>query len=167
MAKKNGFTLLETMIAVVIMGTGLLLLANSWTSSFSRVRKTQLTFEVASLLERKMTEIELEYRGKPLTEIPEEREDSFGDEYPQYTWKLNSQDLAIPDVSSTLSAQDGGVDQFTASLVKQLTEGLSKAVKEVTLTVVYKPPQGKTLEYTITTYFVDYDKELNFGMPTQ
>ena len=164
---KSGFTLLETLFAVVIMGTGLLLLSNSWTSAYSRIRKTQLTFEVASLLERKMTEIELEYRGKPLSEIPEEKTESFGEDYPQYSWTLTSQELAIPDISATMASQEGGVDPFMASLVKQLTEGLSKAVKEVTVKVTYKPPTGKGLNYSITTYFVDFDKEINFGMPSQ
>ena len=84
--KKNGFTLIETVIAMVILSSGLLLLANSWSGSFMRVRKTQLSTEVSALLERKMTEVEMEYTGKPLESIPEEKEDDFGSEYAQYSW---------------------------------------------------------------------------------
>jgi general secretion pathway protein I len=164
---KSGFTIIESLLAIVILSSALLLLTNSWSSSFQKVRKTQLNFEVASLLERKMTELEIEYRGKPLEQIPEERNDSFGSDgnMKAFTWKMESKQLEIPDVSASLTAQEGGADQFLMTVVKQLTEGLSKAIKEMKVTVIYTPPKGKTLEFAATMYFVDYDKELALGMP--
>ncbi len=167
-ASNTGFTLIETLLAMVILSSALLLLTNSWSSSFLRVRKTQQQFEVATLLERKMTEVEIEFKGKSLDEIPEEKSDNFGDKYPQYSWKLNSKKLEIPDLSSLLGGDDsGGSNQkMMMSLVKQMSETLSKAIKEVTVTVIFKPAKGKPLEYSVTQYFVDYDKEINFGMPT-
>jgi hypothetical protein len=65
-----------------------------------------------------------------------------------------------------LAAQEGGANSFMVGIVKQLSEGLSKAIKEVTVTVIYKEEKQKPLEYSVTTYFVDYDKELPMGMPT-
>lgn len=167
-ASNTGFTLIETLLAMVILSSALLLLTNSWSSSFLRVRKTQQQFEVATLLERKMTEVEIEFKGKSLDEIPEEKSDNFGDKYPQYSWKLNSKKLEIPDLSSLLGGDDGGGNnqKMMMSLVKQMSETLSKAIKEVTVTVTFKPAKGKPLEYSVTQYFVDYDKEINFGMPT-
>ncbi len=165
MNRRSGFTLLETLLAVVILATALIILANSWSAAFLKIRKTQQQFEVASLLERKVTELEIEYRGKPLEEIQDDRNGDFGSDFPQYKWKMTSRKLEIPDVSSAMTAKSGGADAMTISLVKQLTEGLSKAVKEVTVTVVLvaKP---KPLEYSITTYFMDFDKEMPMGMPT-
>jgi general secretion pathway protein I len=164
----QGFTLLETLLAVVILSSALLLLTNSWGSSYMRIRKTQRQFEVAALLERKMTDVELEYRGKSLDEIQEERgPEEIGEEYPQYQWKMTSRKLELPDISSTLASKEGGADAFTMGLVKQLSEGLSKAVKEVTVTIIYTEGKQKPLEYSVTTYFVDFDKELQMGMPTQ
>lgn len=50
--------------------------------------------------------------------------------------------------------------------MKQLMEGLGKAVKEVTVTVMYRPKTAsKTIEYSVTTYFVDYDKDISFAFP--
>lgn len=165
MKKNKGFTLIETMMALVILSSALLLLTNSWSGSLMRLKKTQLVFEVSSLLERKMTEVEIQYKGKSLDQIPETAEDNFGEEYPQYSWKLASKKLEIPDLSAALRAKSGGEDQMLLSLVKQLTEGLSKAVKEVTVTVVYKPESGKGAEYSVTTYFVDYEQDISFGVP--
>ncbi|WP_415064004.1 type II secretion system protein [Bdellovibrio sp.] len=157
--RKNGFTLIETVIAMVILSSGLLLLANSWSGSFMRIRKTQLSTEVSALLERKMVEIEMEYAGKPLDSIPEEKEDDFGSEYPQYSWKMTSKEFEVPDFSATLTAQAGGADELTLTIMKTLAEHMSKSIKEVKVTVVFKGPK-KPLEFSATQYFVDYDKQL-------
>ncbi|WII71933.1 type II secretion system protein [Bdellovibrio sp. 22V] len=163
--RKNGFTLVETIIAMVILSTGLLLLSNSWSGSFMRVRKTQLSTEVAALLERKMIEVEMEYQGKPLDSIPEEKEDDFGSEYPQYSWKMTSKEFEVPDISATLTAQAGGADELSLTVMKTLTEHLAKSVKEVKVTVIWKGAK-KPLEFSATQYFVDYDKEIQMpSMP--
>lgn len=164
MKSSQGFTLLETVIAMVIMAGALVLLSNSWGGSFMRIRKTQQTFEVAAMLERKMNDIELEYRGKSLDEIPDEKDGDFGSEYPQYAWKLKARKLEFPDISSALTAQEGGAGAMLMSMVKQLSEYIGQSVKEVTVTVVLTNNK-KPLEFSVTTYFVDYDKEMNFGMP--
>ncbi len=157
--KKNGFTLIETVMAMVILSSGIMLLANSWSGSFMRIKKTQLTTEISALLERKMTEVEIEYEGKPLDSIPEESEDDFGSEYPQYSWKMESKEFTVPDISATLYSQEGGVDEMSLKIMKGLTEHLGKTIKEVKVTIIYKGAK-KPLEYSATQYFVDYDKEL-------
>ena len=161
---KLGFTLLETLIAMIIMSTALLLLANSWSSSALRVKKAQLSFEIGSLLERKMSEIESKYNGKSIDEIQEEEEGDFGDEHPQYSWKLESKKLEFPGLAALLTSQEGGADQMTTMVMNQITEQLSKTIKEVKVTIVYKGSK-KPLEFSATRYFVDYTKELNLGVP--
>ncbi len=124
-----------------------------------RVRKTQLTTEVTALLERKMVEIEMEYAGKPLDSIEEEKEDDFGSEYPKYSWKMVSKDFEVPDFSATLTAKEGGANELTLMIMKTLSEHLKKSIKEVKVSVIYKGGK-KPLEFSATQYFVDYDKEL-------
>ena len=131
-----------------------------------RVRKTQLSTEVAALLERKMVEIEIQYAGKSVDSIPEEQADDFGSEYPQYSWKMSSRELEVPDFTASLTAQSGGADQMTLTIMKSLIEHLQKSVKEVKVTVVYKGAK-KPLEFSATQYFIDYDKPITPpGMPT-
>lgn len=163
--KAGGFTLLETVIAMVIMAGALLLLSSSWSGTFMRLRKTQQSFEVAAMLERKMNDIEIEFRGKSLDEIPEEKEGDFGSDYPNYSWKMSSKKLEFPDISSALTARDGGADQTLMGVIKQLTDVLGKSIKEVTVTVILAGPK-KPLEFSVTTYFVDYDKDISLGLPT-
>lgn len=160
MRRKEGFTLIEVLFAMLIMSGAILLLANSWSGSFMKIRKTQLTTEVAALLERKMVEVEIKYKGKPLESIPEEEGDDFGSEYPQYRWAMTSKDFELPDLSAGLTARDGGANEMFIQLMKTLTEHLKKTVKEVKVSVFYKGGGGNELEYSITTFFVDYDKEI-------
>lgn len=160
--RNKGFTLIETVLALVILSSGLLLLANSWGGSIMFVRKAQFSTEVTALLERKMAEIEIEYSGKSLDSIPEEKEDDFGSEFPQYSWKMESKEFEVPDISSTLTAQEGGADQTSLTMMKTLTTHISKSVKEVRVTIFYKGGK-KPMSFSATQYFVDYDREIQLG----
>lgn len=155
----KGFTLIEVMLAAVILATGLILLTNSWGGSYARLKKTKLNHELASLLERQMAIIDMTYRNKPLEEIKEEDGETFED-YPEYSWKMTSKPFEMPDLTSSLTARDGGADEMLLMVIKALTEHLSKAVKEVTVTVYANIGKGKPLEFSVTTYFVDYNKPI-------
>lgn len=124
-----------------------------------RVKKTQLSTEVSALLERKMVELEIEFQDKPLDSIPEEKEDDFGSEYPQYSWKMEAKEFQVPDFSASLTAQSGGADELTLTIMKTLSEHLSKSIKEVKVSVIVKGGK-KPLVFSATQYFVDYDKPL-------
>lgn len=160
--RKKGFTLLETLLAMVILSTGILLLTNSWSGSFARIRKTQLTNEISALLERKMVEIDAEYAGKSLESIPEEQAEDFGEEYAQYSWKMQSKELEVPDLSASMTAREGGANEMAIMIIRQLSEHLSKSVKEVKVSIIYKGG-AKPIEYSATTYFVNYDRQLSLG----
>lgn len=155
---KSGFTLLEVLIAMIILASGVMLLAQSWSSSFNRIKKTQKNVEIAALLERKMAETDMKYRGKSIDGIPETDGDEF-EGFPEYSWKLESKEFEMPDLTSVLIGRDGGVDQMMMTLMKQFSEHLSKSIKEVKITVVYKVKE-KEFEYSATMLFVDYDKQL-------
>lgn len=156
--KQSGFTLLEVLIAMIILASGVMLLAQSWSSSYNRIRKTQKNVEIAALLERKLAETDMKYRGKSIDSIPEDESDEF-EGYPEYSWKLESKKFEMPDLTSILIGRDGGVDQMMMQLMKQFSEHLSNSIKEVKITVTYKTKE-KEFEYSATLLFVDYDKQL-------
>ena len=149
---------------MMLMATALVLLANSWSAAFYRVKKTQMSFEMAALLQNKMNEYERKYRGKALAEIPDEETDTFGEDYPQYTWAMKSHKLVVPDISPLLTSKDRGADDMTLTLAKKLTDHLSETIKELQVTITYKHPK-KPIVVSATQYFVDYDKNLDMGIP--
>lgn len=128
-----------------------------------RVRKTQQAFEMSTLIERKMAELEVKYRGKPLESIAESDEGDF-ENIENFTWKMESRKLEIPDMTALLTGREGGADQMLLSVIKQMTEAMSKSVKELKLTVIYTKG-SKPIQHSVTTYFVDYDKEIALGAP--
>jgi general secretion pathway protein I len=156
---KSGFTLIETLLAMGIIASAVVLLSSAWSGSFASIRKSKMNYDVAILLQRKVTEIELEYGGKPLTEIPEETEEDFGKEFPDFRWKMTSKQLELPDISSSLVSRDEGANDMIITLFKQLFELLNKSVKEVKVSVFVKDNK-KEKEFSVVTYFVDYDQPL-------
>ncbi len=163
---KNGFTLIEVLVAVVIMVGGIMVMANAWSGNFLRVRNSRINNTAAALLERKMTEIEITYKDKPLEEIKESDAGDFGTMFPGYSWEMSSKEFEMPDMSGSLVAREGGADEMLITMVKTMTDFIKKSVKEVSVTVAFKPKKGNTIRHSVATYFVDYTKEMDVpGMP--
>ncbi len=160
--KKKGFSLLEVLISIVIIMGGLLLINMMTSGNTMRIRKTALNNNVATLLERKMTELEAKYRDLPLEQIPQEESGDFGSDYKQYRWTMKSQEFEMPDMSGVLIGRKEGVDDMLLTVIKQTQEYISQSVKEVQLSVFVKTPI-REIEYTISTYFVNYDSNLGLG----
>lgn len=157
---KKAFTLIEVVLAMMIMASGMFILTNSWSGTYARLKKTQVQVQLASLLERKIVEIETEYRGKPLDSIPEEKSDDFGSDFEGYSWQMTSQKLEFPDLSPVLAGAQGDNQNLDlASIMKLFSEHLSKTVKEVKITVTYKD-QRKPISVDVVIYMIDYDKPL-------
>lgn len=155
----RGFSLLEALIAMTILSSALLLLSNAWGGAFRSIKKGKQQHEVALLLERKLTELDLEFRGKPISEIPEEREEDFGKEFPNAKWKMKSKEFDFPDISSLLKSRDQGADEMAMTMFKTIAEHIKKSVKEVKVTVIVTADK-KPKEYSAVTYFVDFDQQL-------
>lgn len=173
MRNERGFTLIETMIATVIMAGALIVIGSSWSGNHMRIEKARVNANMAALLERKMTELELEYRDKPITEIKDEDQGDFGEEYKSFRWQMRSKEFEIPDMSGMIASQSGNNsnsnnNEMMTLIVKTVTDYVKTSVKEVTVTVFYKSPRVKTKEITqaIATYFVDYTKPISIsGLP--
>lgn len=156
---KKAFTLVEVILALMVMSSGLFILTNAWAGTYTRLQKTQIQVQLAALLERKVTELEREYKGKSLDTIPEEKEDDFGSDTPEYSWKMASRKLEIPDLSASLTSKDGGANENLLRIMKLFTEHLSKSIKEVKITVIHKGKK-KPVTADVTIYMIDYDRPL-------
>lgn len=158
---RKAFTLIEVIMALIVISSGLFILTNSWSGTYSRLRKTQIQVQLAALLERKVAEIEREYKNKSLDSIEEEKEDKFGGEVPDtYSWKMTSRKLEIPDLSPLIAAGDGGGGPTMMMVMKLFTDHLSKSIKEVKISVI-NTELSKPLIADVTIYMVDYDRPIN------
>lgn len=152
--KSWGLTLLEVIMALLILSGGLAALVTTWGGSASRMKKAQTIYEMTILLEKKLNEIEFEYRGKSVRSIPEEDSGDFGDSYPHYKWSLSSKMMEFPDLTPFLAPADGGVTPIFQTMAQQIQQILNQSVKEVTVKVTFTGGK-KELTYGVTTLFVD------------
>ena len=160
--RQFGFTLIEVIVAVAILAGGIIVVASAWSGNYLRIRKANLYNNVAILLQQKITELEAQYAGKPIEEIPEEKKGDFGSELPRYRWEISSQEFEMPDLSSILVNRDGGADENLLQVIQQTTQFINKSVKEVTVAVFVKS-RKKEIKFEVNTYFVDYNKDLAIG----
>ena len=166
--KQSGFTLVETVIAMVILALTVVTVGNAWSGNIFRVQKSRINSTTATLLQRKMTEMEITYQDRP-TEVPEELKGDFGAMYPGYSWEMKSKDFEMPDMSNLLIGRDGGADEMLLTMVRTVSDYIKQSAKEVQVTVVYKPTKAKSktaLRNSVTSYFIDYTKDISIpGMP--
>ena len=154
--KQKGFTLIEVVLAMMIMTVGLSIMATSWNSTYTRLRKTQIQVQLASLLERKVVEIERENKNTSIDNYPESKEDDFGTELPGYSWKMESQKFNLPNLAGIIG---GSEDNTLATIFKLFSEHLNKTVLEVKITVFFKDKKKK-YEASVVIYKIDYDRPL-------
>jgi general secretion pathway protein I len=161
--KSRGFTLLEVIIALFILAGTIIVLGTTWSGNFMRIRKSAMFNNVSTLLEQKMVEMEAKYKEKPLGEISESEDGDFGNDFPNYRWEMKSRDLKLPDLTPLLVGQEDGADETLISTMKQVTEYLSKVIKEVKVTI-YVQSGKREVEFSATQYFVDYTQGFG-GLP--
>ncbi len=95
----RGFTLLEVMIAVSIIAIALTVLFDSQSKSLSHATEVQFNSLAPMLASVKLAELE----GKIIS--PENDDGDFGDDFPGYTWKIETEDAIFqsPEALANLS----------------------------------------------------------------
>lgn len=154
--RQSGLSLIEVLIAMLILAGAFLVLGSSWSGSLLALRKTRLNTTVTTLLQKKMTEMEIKYREKPDDLTEEGEAGDFGGEFPEFRWEMKSRKLELPDMADALTARDGGASEMEIQLVRLFFESLKEAIKEMKVTVFYKLHDAKEMEYSVTTYVVKY-----------
>jgi general secretion pathway protein I len=158
--RSQGFTLLEVLVAMMILAGAIMVMANAWSGNFARIRNSRVNNTMAALLEKKMTEYEVRVKEKKVDDVPEEESGDFGSQFPGYRWEMKTQPFEMPNITGALSAREGGVDEMTMMIVKTTSDYMKEAVRELAVTVLYKGRVGGEIKHTATTYLVDYTKEI-------
>jgi general secretion pathway protein I len=115
--------------------------------------------KTAFLLDQIMSELQIKY-ARRILDIPASESGAFED-YPNYTWSMESKDFEMPDLRSVLVSGDGA-DDMTLLIIDKLTEYLNQSVKELKVTVTYTIGKS-SVDYSATTFMVDYNQPLPIG----
>ena len=155
--KKRGFTLIEVLIALVILSGATIIMSRIWAGNQQRVRKIADYHKVVYLMEKKITELEFEWRKKNFNYIPKEEKGDFKEEQ-YFSWSVKTQPLKLPDLQkiTSLTGQNNEIINQVVLVTSQL---LSQSVLEAKLTIHYKRGALKSA-YSLTTYIVDHNKEV-------
>lgn len=158
----KGFSLIEVLLATIILGGALIALSSTWSGTIFSFKKSEKVQIITSLLKSKTTELELKYSQLGFTAIPEAEDGDFGEEFSDLTWKSEVRDLEFPDLTSLMASKDGRIDETMRTVVKQMTDHFSKNIKEIRVTIFWASKKGKPVQYSSTTYIVNYAG----GLPT-
>ncbi len=169
----EGFTLLEVMIAMAIMLVAFSSILAIQSSSMNSALRSRQTHEVSMLAQFAMAMTEVEITGKKFEEISEEMSGQFESPYQDYTWTRKVKEVKLPNLSGISKAAEeasgGGSSaaqdeeaQKNGALLEQMTKlitnFLSKAVRQVTITVSWK--RGTTTQnYDVAMYWVDLNSD--------
>jgi prepilin-type N-terminal cleavage/methylation domain-containing protein len=165
-----GFTLLETMIAMAIMMVAFASILMVESSSINTSVKAKQMNVVTMLAKNLMVETEYSFEGKTFDEYKKEESGTFPEPYQDYSWKREVKEVKFPDLgsgSAKASASDksgdaAAQDEASRQLTKLLTQFLSKATREVTVTIKFKRGSGEQ-SYSIATYWVNLNHEFQLS----
>ena len=170
----DGFTLLEVMIAMAIMLVAFSSILAIQSSSLSSALRSRQIHEVGMLARGAMAQTEVEIAGKKFNEISEEASGQFEDPYQDYSWTRKIKEIKMPNLAGIAQAgadDEGGQSNseeeaqksaMMEQMTKVVTNFLSKAVREVTITVSWKRGPG-VQKYEVAMYWVDLNSEFEIN----
>ncbi len=111
-----GFTLLEVMIAVAILAIGLVAVLKSQSHGLDMAYESEINTRFALLAQQKIADIQLAVASG---EQSIDGSGDFGDEFPSFTWKIESEPTTIENlekVTLTITYSEGNVErEFVSS----------------------------------------------------
>lgn len=137
-SEMRGFTLLEIMIALVILAGSILALLSAQGGSFMASERAERLTTATFLARQKMSEMQMETekdlaRNKFPQDDTEEKGD-FDEPFDDYRWKYTVTKVEIPLQEAE---SEEGANAIVLSYVRSIMEQISEGVREIKLTVFW------------------------------
>lgn len=168
-----GFTLLEVLIAMAILVVALASILMVESGSIRATTRAKQMSVVGMLARNLMIDTEFKIQDKPFDEISKETSGKFDAPYAEYTWKTSVKELKFPQLNALGSTATGaggagaqnpsgstGTNQQGEMVGRVITNFLSKAIREVTVSIIWKKGTAEQ-SYSVSTYWVDLNYELS------
>lgn len=175
LSSDSGFTLLEVMIALAIMLVSFSAILAIQSSSMNSALRSRQTHEVSMLARSAMAQTEVEIAGKKFDDLSPEASGQFDDPYQDYTWTRKIAEVKLPNLSGIAKAAqqaEGGSsaqseeEEKNGALLEQMTKVitnfLSKAVRQVTITISWQRGTRKQT-YEVAMYWVDLNSDFQIN----
>lgn len=175
MGSKAGFTLLEVMIAMAIMVVAfasILMLQSNALDGSGKARQMNV---VSMLAKGLMVETEHAIEGKTFEEFKKEETGQFKEPYQDFSWKREIKEIKFPNLNLAGAGGDGGASEAgagaasqgggtdaTDKITKLMSNHLSKAIREVVITITWKRGKGEQ-NFSLSTYWVNLNHEFSIS----
>lgn len=146
--KKNGFSLLEVLIAVAILAISFLTLLNFQGQTIFRVGRAEKITEATFLAHEKMGEVLLQFEKEYAQQrvFPEDKSESgsFDKPHEQFEWEWKVRKVEIP----TPGGEEGGP---MAAMLGAVAVQIKDMIREIKLTIKWEE-LGKEKKIDIVTH---------------
>lgn len=136
--RNSGFSLLEVLVAVVIMAISFTVLVRFEGQAISRVTTAQHLTQATMLAREKMAEVLLQIEKEYIQQrvFPEDKDESAAFDEPfekfRYEWKIRKVALPVPA---------GGEGKPEAAVMQMVSDQIKENIREVKLTITWE--EGK------------------------
>jgi general secretion pathway protein I len=183
-----GFSLLEVMVAMAILGISLVVLIRITTSNVRSAAHARLVTTATFLARAKLAAMEDGIAADGFTDSDQEDGGDFGDEgFPQFRWTSLIERVELPtDVaakaqeaagqqteqattgpsSNPMMALAGMMGGFMSTLIEPIRIGLQESVRHITVTVYWREVGREEQSFEVVAYLTDPAKlDLAMGTP--
>ena len=165
---RSGFTLIEVMIAVGILAIGIGAILSAENNSLNVTLRAKRMTIVAMLAKNSLIEAERAISGKSFTEVKEEEGGKFDAPFQEYSWERKIKEITFPNILDQSKAKKdevSKVDENTMRVVKIATSYLSKASREITITIKWTDKKEEQ-KFVVSQSWVDLDHAIDIN-PTE
>ena len=153
MNRSKGFSLLEVLASILLLAGLISIFVQLSYGNTRRLKKARQLEKAASLLERKMLELEEEFKG---SKVPPEEDKGEFEEEEGYSWSYQTKPLILPSKDILISLFNLPDNETNRKMIEIINGVLSATVVELKLTVRYEGKRRQAFRYSLVSYFVTY-----------